>query len=91
MSQANMEYRNFGRTGVKVSRLILGSVNFGTRTDEAESFDMIDHAIHQGINFIDTSNMYGRGVSETTIGKGSATQRSSRAHSVSHEGALSHR
>jgi aryl-alcohol dehydrogenase-like predicted oxidoreductase len=64
-----MEYRNFGRTGVKVSRLILGSVNFGTRTDEAESFDMIDHAIGRGINFIDTSNMYGRGVSETTIGK----------------------
>jgi aryl-alcohol dehydrogenase-like predicted oxidoreductase len=64
-----MEYRNFGRTGVKVSRLVLGSVNFGTRTEEAESLDMIDHAIDQGINFIDTSNMYGRGVSETTIGK----------------------
>ena len=50
-----MEYRNFGRTGVKVSELCLGCMNFGGQTPEDESIDMIDYAIEQGMNFLDFS------------------------------------
>ncbi len=64
-----MEYRNFGRTGVQVSKLCLGCMNFGGRTDEAESIPIIDHAIDQGINFLDTANVYTRGESEKVVGK----------------------
>ena len=55
-----MEYRNLGRTGVKVSPLSLGSMNFGLRTEEKEAVRMIDYALDQGINLIDTANVYGR-------------------------------
>ena len=64
-----LEYRNLGRTGVKVSPLILGCAGFGNRADEAESIEIIDRAIDAGINFIDTANSYSRGVSETIVGK----------------------
>lgn len=72
-----MEYRNLGRTGVKVSPLCLGTMNFGLRTEESESIEMIEYAIDQGINFIDTANVYGTtrngdegiGRSEEIIGK----------------------
>jgi len=69
-----MEYRSLGRTGVKVSVLCLGCWNFGKVTesglvtDEPEACRMIDHAIDAGINFLDTSNIYGRGRSETITG-----------------------
>ena len=64
-----MRYRSFGRTGVMVSQLCLGCMNFGGPTSEADSFDMIDHAIAAGINFFDTANVYQRGDSEIVVGK----------------------
>lgn len=69
-----MEYRNLGRTGVKVSPLCLGSMNFGSRTSEDEAIRMIDRIIEAGVNFIDTANIYGNagegvGRSEEIIGK----------------------
>jgi aryl-alcohol dehydrogenase-like predicted oxidoreductase len=63
-----MEYVNLGRTGVQVSPLCLGTMNFGTLTDETESAKIIDAAIASGINFIDTANIYGKGRSEETVG-----------------------
>jgi aryl-alcohol dehydrogenase-like predicted oxidoreductase len=64
-----MEYRNLGRTGVPVSSLCLGCMNFGQPTPEAESLAMIDAAIDRGINFLDTANVYNRGLSEEIVGK----------------------
>ncbi|HEU4617275.1 MAG TPA: aldo/keto reductase [Gammaproteobacteria bacterium] len=64
-----MEYRNLGRTGVKVSRLCLGTMMFGRRTGEADSIEMIEHALEAGINFLDTANAYGEGESERIVGK----------------------
>lgn len=63
-----MEYRNLGRTGVPVSMLCLGCMNFGIDTPEADSLDIIDRALDAGINFLDTANVYGRGASETVVG-----------------------
>jgi aryl-alcohol dehydrogenase-like predicted oxidoreductase len=53
-------YRLLGRTGVRVSRLCLGTWMFGTRTDEAESVRIVHEALDAGINFIDTADRYGR-------------------------------
>ena len=64
-----MEYRNLGRTGVKVSELCLGCMMFGGRTDEEDSADIIDRAIDAGVNFLDTANVYSRGESELAVGK----------------------
>jgi aryl-alcohol dehydrogenase-like predicted oxidoreductase len=63
-----MEYRPLGRTGVKVSTLCLGCMNFGGKTDFDESARIIDHAIDNGINFLDTANVYSRGESEKAVG-----------------------
>ena len=64
-----MEYRNLGRTGVKVSPLCLGCMMFGRKTGESDSIDIIDRAVEAGINFLDTVNVYGRGSSEQVVGK----------------------
>jgi aryl-alcohol dehydrogenase-like predicted oxidoreductase len=64
-----MDYRNLGRTGVKVSPLCLGTMMFGRSTDEQESIAIIEHALAAGINFIDTANVYGQGTSEIYTGK----------------------
>jgi aryl-alcohol dehydrogenase-like predicted oxidoreductase len=64
-----MEYRSLGRTGVPVSRLCLGCMNFGWKTEKAEAYDIIDKAIDSGINFLDTANVYARGASEKIVGK----------------------
>ena len=64
-----MEYRNLGRTGVKVSPLCLGAMNFGGATNEADSIEIIHAALDGGINFIDTANVYNRGQSEVVVGK----------------------
>ncbi len=64
-----MDLRNFGRTGVPVSPLCLGCMNFGGPTEEAELIKMIHHALDQGINFLDTANVYSRGTSEEIVGK----------------------
>ncbi|MCB9135977.1 MAG: aldo/keto reductase [Anaerolineales bacterium] len=64
-----MNYKPLGRTGVKVSELCLGCMNFGGKTPDAEAMDMIDYALAQGVNFLDTANVYSRGASETVVGK----------------------
>ncbi len=68
-----MEYRNLGRTGLKVSPLCLGTMNFGWHTSEKDSFALMDKALEMGINFFDTANVYGwkmgEGVTEQIIGR----------------------
>jgi aryl-alcohol dehydrogenase-like predicted oxidoreductase len=67
-----MEYRPLGRTGVQVSALCLGCMNFGWGAEEDESIAIIDRAMNAGINFLDTADVYKRGLSETIVGKGLA-------------------
>ncbi|NUQ60886.1 MAG: aldo/keto reductase [Pirellulales bacterium] len=68
-----MLYTQLGRTGLTVSRLGLGTMNFGADTGEAESLAIMDRALELGINFFDTADMYGRplgnGVTETLMGR----------------------
>src|SRR5579883_468022 len=64
-----MPYRGLGRTGVQVSPLCLGAMNFGEPTPEEESLRIIDAALDGGINFIDTANVYGNGESERIVGR----------------------
>ena len=68
-----MEYTNLGRTGLSVSRLCLGTMNFGPKTTEPDSFAIMDRALEHGINFFDTANVYGwklgEGVTEQIIGR----------------------
>jgi 1-deoxyxylulose-5-phosphate synthase len=70
-----MQYRNLGRTGVKVSPLCLGAFNFGGATPEDISIPMIHKALDAGINFIDTSNSYTKGESERVVGNALADGR----------------
>lgn len=76
-----MQYSQLGRTGLKVSRLCLGTMNFGASADEQTSFAILNRAVDGGINFIDTSNIYSKwvpghvgGESELVIGKWLKTQ-----------------
>ena len=68
-----MEYTHLGRTGLKVSRLCLGTMNFGPLTPEADSFVIMDQALELGLNFFDTANVYGwktgEGVTEQIVGR----------------------
>ena len=64
-----MDYRSLGRTGVMVSPLCLGTMNFGNPTDEATSIQIVNRALDGGINFIDTANVYNGGESERIVGK----------------------
>lgn len=68
-----MQYTHLGRAGLRVSRLCLGTMNFGPETTEADSFKIMDRALERGINFFDTANVYGRkmgeGVTENIIGR----------------------
>ncbi len=74
-----MNYTHLGRTGLKVSRLCLGTMNFGDVTDEKTSARILDEALEAGINFIDTADVYGTeqspdiqqgsGLSEEIIGR----------------------
>lgn len=68
-----MKYSQLGRSGLKVSKLCLGTMNFGVDTDEKESFRIMDAALDAGINFFDTANVYGwgknAGRTEEIIGK----------------------
>ena len=63
-----MTYRILGRTGVKVSPICLGTMNFGKRTDAAEAGKILDAYFEAGGNFIDTANVYNAGASESIIG-----------------------
>src|SRR5512136_1069272 len=64
-----MDYRLLGRTGVRVSPLCLGTMNFGGVTNEDDSIRIIHAALDAGINFIDTANGYNAGQSEVVVGK----------------------
>ena len=66
-----MEYRNLGRTGVKVSPLCLGAMMFGAwgNPDHDDSICIIHAALDAGINFIDTADVYSGGESEEIVGK----------------------
>ena len=68
-----MQYAKLGRTGLKVSRLCLGTMNFGPQATERESFTIMDRALELGFNFFDTANVYGwktgEGVTEQIIGR----------------------
>ena len=64
-----MNYRLFGRTGVRVSPLCLGAMNFGGVTNEADSIRIVHAALDAGINFVDTANVYNAGQSEVVVGK----------------------
>src|SRR2546426_7855716 len=55
-----MEYTHLGRLGLLVSRLCLGTMNFGPETSEEDSHAIMDRALEHGINFFDTANVYGR-------------------------------
>jgi aryl-alcohol dehydrogenase-like predicted oxidoreductase len=69
----DMKYTHLGRTGLTVSRLCLGTMNFGPRTTEEESHAIMDRALQLGINFFDTADRYGRevgvGYTEELIGR----------------------
>lgn len=64
-----MEYRRLGRSGVLVSPLCLGTIDFGGLTPEEDSFAIMQKAVDGGINFMDTANVYNHGESERVIGK----------------------
>lgn len=68
-----MEYTHLGRTGLRVSRLCLGTMNFGPKTTEADSYAIMDRALDHGINFWDTADVYGwkkgEGITEQIMGR----------------------
>ena len=68
-----MNYVHLGRSGLKVSRLCLGTMNFGPLTSEDESFAIMDRALELGINFFDTADVYGweigEGITEKILGR----------------------
>ena len=68
-----MQFTNLGRTGLRVSRICLGTMNFGPETDEPTSFYIMDSALEAGINFFDSANVYGRskgrGATEEIVGR----------------------
>ncbi len=64
-----MDYRNLGRSGLRVSPLCLGTMMFGAQTSEAEASRILAHAKEAGINFLDTANAYNEGRSEEVVGR----------------------
>ncbi len=68
-----MKYTHLGRSGLQVSRLCLGTMNFGSFTSDSDSFLIMDESLNLGINFFDTANVYGNekgvGYTESLIGK----------------------
>jgi aryl-alcohol dehydrogenase-like predicted oxidoreductase len=64
-----MEYRRLGRSGLKISKLALGTMNFGNPTDKTESFGIINAALDAGINLLDCADVYADGESERIIGE----------------------
>ncbi len=70
-----MQYRLLGRSGIKVSELCLGTMTFGRETSEADSFAILDAFAEAGGNFIDTADVYSRGISEEILGRWLARQR----------------
>jgi aryl-alcohol dehydrogenase-like predicted oxidoreductase len=68
-----MKYTPLGRSGLKVSRLCLGTMNFGPHTNEGDSFAIMDRALAAGVNFFDTADIYGwkkgEGITEKIVGR----------------------
>jgi NDP-hexose C3-ketoreductase / dTDP-4-oxo-2-deoxy-alpha-D-pentos-2-ene 2,3-reductase len=68
-----MDYTHLGRSGLRVSRLVLGTMNFGPQTEEPDSHRIMDRALEHGINFFDTANVYGwkqgEGITEQIVGR----------------------
>jgi aryl-alcohol dehydrogenase-like predicted oxidoreductase len=64
-----MEYRRLGRSGLKISSLVLGTMNFGNPTEKGEAFKMMDTAIEVGINLFDCADVYADGESEKILGE----------------------
>jgi len=71
-----MEYSTLGRSGVRVSRVCLGTMTWGTQNNQQDANEQIEYALSQGVNFIDTAEMYSvppnagtYGTTETIIGK----------------------
>jgi 1-deoxyxylulose-5-phosphate synthase len=64
-----MDFRTLPNTGLKVSRVSFGTMTFGSQTDEGAARRMIDLCLDAGINFIDTANIYNKGLSEAMVGK----------------------
>lgn len=75
-----MQYRPLGRTGVQVSTLCLGTMNFGDDCSEQDSINMVHKALDDGINFIDTADVYSQGISEQITGK--ALQGANRSRAI---------
>src|SRR3954468_7890886 len=73
--ESSMDYRNLGRSGVKVSRLCLGTMMFGGPTDEPTAGRIVAKAKDQGVNFIDTADGYTAGRSEEVVGRAIGNQR----------------
>ena len=71
--EVDVEHTHLGRTGLLVSRLCLGTMNFGPETSEEDSGTIMDRALDEGINFFDTANVYGwkkgEGVTEQIVGR----------------------
>ncbi len=69
----DMQHVQLGRSGLRVSRLCLGTMNFGPETSEPDSYKIMDHALDLGINFFDTADVYGwkkgEGWTEQIIGR----------------------
>ena len=65
----NMEYRRLGNSGLKVSKICLGAMMFGERTDEAEAGRIVASAREAGVNFVDTADAYAKGESERILGR----------------------
>lgn len=73
IEDSTMEHKNLGRSGLRVSRLCLGTMNFGPQTTEPDSHAIMDHALEIGIDFFDTADVYGwkrgEGITEKIIGR----------------------
>ncbi len=71
--EPGMDYTHLGRSGLSVSRLCLGTMNFGPETSEEDSHAIMDRALDLGINFFDTANVYGwakgEGITEQIVGR----------------------
>jgi aryl-alcohol dehydrogenase-like predicted oxidoreductase len=64
-----MQYRNLGNSNLQVSALCLGTMMFGDQTDKTEAAAIVTHAYDQGVNYIDTADVYSTGASETMVGE----------------------
>ena len=64
-----MDYIKLSNTDILVSKVCLGTMTFGDQNTEAEAHEQLDYALSQGINFIDTADVYSRGISEEIVGR----------------------